>query len=63
MLLPDIERGHSWSEDYRRECEARMVIRMSAERRMDYIDRIESRRGKAAADLLMKTIRSLPLSR
>ena len=38
-----------------------MLIHTNDYSLMDYIDRIESLRGKAATDLLIKTIRSLPL--
>ena len=43
------ERGHTWTEQWRMECEARHVINMpTLEDRRSYLERIGIKRGQAA---------------
>ena len=48
------------SEEWRHECEARAIaaLRTLAERR-EWLERVEKRRGKAAADRLRATMKQL----
>ena len=39
----------SWSEDYRRQCEARTVMRWDRIKRTEYYADVKKRRGEAAA--------------
>lgn len=48
-LLPDIERGPTWAEAYRAECEARLVASLPRAERRDYFERVAKRRGEPAA--------------
>ena len=48
-LLPDIERGHTWTEAWRAECEARLVASLPRSERRDYFERVAKRRGDPAA--------------
>lgn len=63
ILLPDIERGPSWGEDFRAECEARFVARMLREQRSAYYDAVARRRGEAAARVLMRRAREILLAK
>lgn len=56
-LLPDIERGVTWSEEYRMHCEARMLIAWPRYRRQEYYERIQKRRGQGYASLLISAVR------
>jgi hypothetical protein len=60
VTLLDGRQVDSASEDWRHECEARSVAVLPTliERRM-YLDAVELRRGKVAADRLRKTMSEL----
>lgn len=48
------------SEEWRHFCEARHIMGLaSADERREWLDAIEKKRGKAAADRLRETIRAL----
>jgi hypothetical protein len=53
---PEIERGYTWSEEWRRICEAREVLSWSLERRRKYLREVELTRGSHAANELKKII-------
>lgn len=58
--LHDGRQVDSASEAWRHECEARMVAeRPTLEQRREYLDAVERRRGKAAADELRATMKAL----
>jgi hypothetical protein len=63
--LHDGTQVDSASEAWRHECEARAVMRQpTTEARREWLAVIEQKRGKAAADQLRETIRTLwPKSR
>jgi hypothetical protein len=49
LTQPNIERGFTWTEEWRQECEARAVLkRPTQEARRAWLDEIEKVRGKAA---------------
>lgn len=58
-LLPDIERGPTWSEKWRMECEARMVAAMPRYERRAYFERIANRRGEDSARALAAVYRRI----
>ena len=58
-LLPDIERGHTWTEAWRAECEARLVASLPRAERRDYFERVAKRRGEPAARELAAVYRRL----
>lgn len=60
VTLLDGRQVDSASEDWRHECEARMVAgRRTLDERREYLDAVERRRGKASADRLRDTMRQL----
>ena len=56
-LLPDIQRGPTWTEAYRMRCEARMLMAWPRYRRIDYYERIQKRRGETYAAQLIAEVR------
>lgn len=49
--------GFTWSEQYRHECEVRMVAAMMPrERRLAYLDGVQKVRGQAARDRLERDL-------
>lgn len=58
-LLPPLERGPTWSEEWRMECEARMVAAMPRYERRAYFERIANRRGEDSARALAAVYRRL----
>lgn len=55
-MLPDIERGPTWSEDHRALCEARMIARFTRPDRLEYYNKISRRRGPDAAQTLSRLV-------
>lgn len=54
------ERGFTWTEQHRHECEVRHVGTLPGhEARREYLDGVERKRGKAAADALRADVRAL----
>jgi hypothetical protein len=53
---PDIERGYTWTEEWRQICEAREVLSWSLEKRRKYLREMELTRGPQAANRLKKII-------
>ena len=55
------QRGYTWTEQYRHECEVRYVAAMpTRQQRADYLDAIEQRKGgKPRADALRRDLRAL----
>jgi hypothetical protein len=47
----------TWSEKHRRECEARMVMRWSKQRRIEYYALVRRHRGDLAATQLLEEVR------
>lgn len=47
-----LNRGHTWSEEWRLACEARWLLRQTLEFRRGYLARIEQKRGKQSAENL-----------
>jgi hypothetical protein len=58
-LSPSIDRGHTWSEAWRAECEARMVASLPRSQRLDYYEHIAKRRGEDAARALSAAVRDV----
>jgi hypothetical protein len=56
-LLPDIQRGPTWTEAHRMRCEARMLMAWSRYRRIGYYERIQKRRGETYAAQLIAEVR------
>lgn len=56
-LLPDIQRGPTWTEAHRMRCEARMLMAWPRYRRIGYYERIQKRRGQAYATRLIAEVR------
>jgi hypothetical protein len=59
-VLPDIERGFTWSEEYRHQCEVRTVIRWRMEdrnRALNYMEEVKKKRGKEAGEMLERDVR------
>lgn len=48
----------TWGENHRRECEARTVLRWPREKRTEYYADVKKRRGDAAAQELIRTVRA-----
>jgi len=46
--LPKLERGYTWTEEWRRICEAREVLSWPLERRRRYLEAVEKARGPTA---------------
>ena len=54
------ERGFTWTEQHRHECEVRHVLALPGhEARREYLDAVERRRGRPAADALRADVRAL----
>lgn len=54
------ERGHTYTEAWRHECEVRYVVKMDGpESRRAFLDGVEKKRGKAAADRLRDGVRKV----
>lgn len=52
--------GFTWTEQHRHECEVRHVLGLAGhEARREYLDAVERRRGKPAADALRADVRAL----
>jgi hypothetical protein len=47
----------TWGEKYRKECEARVVMRWKKDRRQAYYQKVAKTRGKAAARALIAAVR------
>ena len=56
--LPCDKPDCTWGELYRRQCEGRMVMQMADARRVAYLEGVEKKRGKDAADLLLEDARN-----
>lgn len=59
-LLPVLERGFTWSEQHRAECEARHWLRLgygTPDRIGELMLRVAAKRGQAAADALRLEMR------
>jgi len=59
-LLPQIERGFTWSEEYRHQCEVRWLLRKRVESRseaLNYLSKVRDRRGEEAAKALERDVR------
>jgi hypothetical protein len=59
-VLPNIERGFTWSQEYRHQCEVRTVIRWRIEdrtRALNYLEAVRVKRGKEAAERLERDVR------
>lgn len=51
------DRGHTYSDQYRHECEVRYVLSLPGkERRRAYLEAVDKLRGKAAGDRLRQDI-------
>lgn len=60
VTLHDGRQIDSASEDWRHECEARGILRLpTVNERRQWLESIEKRRGKAAADRLRATMQAL----
>lgn len=54
-----IDRGHTYTEAFRHECEVRFVVNMPGpQERRDFMDGVEKKRGKPAADRLRDGVRA-----
>lgn len=51
------DRGYTYSEEWRRICEAREILRWPLEQRRTHLRKLEISRGKKAADELKQTMR------
>lgn len=47
----------TWSEQYRAQCEARIVMRWEKDRRQAYYQKVAKTRGEAAARALIAAVR------
>ncbi len=59
-LFPQIERGFTWSEEYRHQCEVRLVLRKRIEDRNEafkYLGKVKEKRGDEAAGKLERDVR------
>lgn len=59
-VLPDIERGFTWTQEYRHQCEVRTVIRWRMEdrnRALNYMEEVKKKRGKEAGEMLERDVR------
>ena len=59
-VLPDIERGFTWTQEYRHQCEVRTVIRWRIEdrnRALNYMEEVKKKRGKEAGEMLERDVR------
>jgi hypothetical protein len=59
-VLPEIERGFTWTEEYRHQCEVRTVIRWRREdrsRALNYLEEVKKKRGKEAGERLENDVR------
>ena len=60
VVLPDIERGFTWTQEYRHQCEVRTVIRWRMEdrnRALNYMEEVKKKRGKEAGEMLERDVR------
>lgn len=58
-LLPQIERGFTWSEEYRHQCEVRQVIKWRREDRnkaIDYLESVKKKRGGGSGEKLERDV-------
>ena len=49
-MFPQIERGFTWSREYRHQCEVRQVIKWRREDRnkaIDYLEAVKKKRGQS----------------
>ena len=58
-LFPKIPRGHTWSEAWRHECEARTVMTWPKAQRVEFYRKIAEKRGQDAAQRLVDKVREL----
>lgn len=58
LLLPNIERGFTWSEDWKRTCLLRSLIRQPKDARQAFYQIWERRHGKASAAQLAREVRA-----
>lgn len=59
-VLPNIERGFTWTQEYRHQCEVRTVIRWRIEdrnRALNYMEEVKKKRGKEAGEMLERDVR------
>ena len=59
-VLPNIERGFTWSEEYRHQCEVRTVIRWRREDRNkahEYLEAVKKKRKEEAGQHLERDVR------
>jgi len=61
MLLPELPRGTSWSEQFRHECEMRVIVAMQPERRKLFLAGVIAKRGEAAAQRIVRSLPTLAL--
>jgi hypothetical protein len=60
QVLPDIERGFTWTQEYRHQCEVRQVIKWRKEDRnhaLDYLEAVRKKRGASAGDQLERDVK------
>lgn len=58
-LLPDIDRGYTWSEEWRSRCEARMISLWPRADRQAYYQSIATRRGDDAAKAMGRLVSAI----
>lgn len=59
QVLPEIERGFTWTQEYRHQCEVRQVIKWRREdrnRAINYLDGVKKKRGQAAGEELERDV-------
>jgi hypothetical protein len=56
QLLPDIERGETWSEDWKRICLVRSIARQPKPLRLRFYELWSRRHGKASAEQLAREV-------
>lgn len=57
-LLPDIERGETWSDEYRRACLIRSLARRPNAERVKFFEAYEKRHGRAKAAALHAEVKA-----
>lgn len=58
QLLPDIERGETWTANHLRRCLCRWIMRQPQAVRQGFYELWAKRRGKASAQQLAKDVRA-----
>lgn len=60
QVLPDIERGFTWTQEYRHQCEVRQVLKWRKEDRshaLDYLEAVKKKRGASAGEQLERDVK------